>query len=422
MTHEDRDSFVFDPFDEWLTSCPEGDPPAGLRERCRATIVHNRVETPRQRISLRKRVWTMRNLKLSTAIAASAAALVTCWMLVPFPRSVLAESIQTMADSIRALDQVPAAHVVEKVTESRSPDMLLVSEVWAIRGVATANTIKVNDKVTWKILDDWKTHSEWSAATNEVRTQDSLLAGMASLLAKDKTPNVSWMYLPDSVIVERHEQWAKQSDIPAKIEQINDGDKKLRRVTIGPGARVFNGLPSSLTMDIDDLTNRPVRLVLTIDNPTYRRIGEFRIEYPDPATIDKSLFVLQVPKDAKRVRVDEKPAVRHPPEIEVIVGQLKQIGLAMHTYLDNQDERRLPTDWIRDLLPYLGDSHAEFVTEDDQSDDREKPTYTSFRFFHAGEKYSDLKAPAKTVIAERRHTSGVIIRLFADGSTEVSRP
>ena len=424
MTQDHGDSFVSDRFDEWLTSFPESDPPVGLRERCRATIAQSGTGARRQRtnprINLLKGVFTMRNLKNSAVFAAIVAALVISSTWLPFSRTVLAQSVQTMTDSLRAMEQAPAAHVMSKTTESRSPDMLTVSEVWAIRGVATAQTVKVNDIVTWRVLDDRKTYTDWSAKTNEVRTQPSLLAH--EVKRPSGPPSGLWMWLPD-VILQRHDEWAKQSGIPAKIEQINEGDKKLRRVSIGPGARVLAGpMTSSLTMDIDDATNRPVRIVLTIDYSTYKQTSEFHIEYPEPATVDKSLFVFQTPKDAKPVRIDQPPVVRHPAEIETILRQLKQIGLAMHTSLDNQKDRRLPTDWVRDLLPYLGDNHAAFVTEDDKSEDREKPTYTSFRFFHAGEKYSDLKVPAKTVIAERRHTSGVIIRLFANGGTDVSRP
>lgn len=419
MTQDNGDSFVSDRFDEWLKSFPDSDPPAGLRERCRATVVQSGVCAGHQSINHLKGVWTMRNLKISAVFAATVAALLISLTCLLFPRSVLAESVQTMSDSLRVMDQVSAAHVVVKTTESRSPDMLLVSETWAIRGVATAQTLKVNDKVTWRVLDDYKTYADWSAETNEVRKLPSPLAHEV----KRPGGNGLWMRLPGFELLTRHDEWAKQSGIPAKIEQINEGDKKLRRVSIGPGARVLAGpMTSSLTMDIDGAMNRPVRIVLTIDYSTYKSTSEFRIEYPEPASLDKALFVFQAPKDAKLVQSDQPPAIRHPAEIETILRQLKQIGLAMHISLDNQKDRRLPTDWVRDLLPYLGDNHAAFVTEDDKSEDREKPTYTSFRFFHAGEKYSDLNVPAKTVIAERRHTSGVIIRLFADGGTDVSRP
>ncbi|MBI3466820.1 MAG: anti-sigma factor [Planctomycetes bacterium] len=415
MVTNDNDSFVSDTFDEWLRARTVEDPPADLRDRCRATIAQTLVEPPLRRNAERARFLTPRNLTWIVGVAASLAAVMFLWICVSSPRSVLAQSVETIVDSIGALEKAPAVHAVTKINESRAPERIGISEVWAVRGLATATTIKVNGKVTWKILDDGKTHSEWSSEKNEVVSQPSLIAD-------ERGPRGAWLHLFDLEILTRHDQWAKDAGLAAKIEDITRENKKLRRVSIGPGARVFSGLTSGVVIDIDPANSRPVRILLTIDYGSYQRTDEHMLEYPDPNRVDKALFALDLPKDVRRVRLDPKSDVKHPAEVQAVVGQLKQIGLAMHIFLDVREDGRLPTAWISDLMPYLGDSHVMFVAADDKSEDRDKPTYTSFRFFHTGEKYSAFQHPEKTVVAEYRHSSGAIIRLFANGQTEVETP
>ena len=396
----------FDAMDRWLQTQRCEPPPAELRDRCLATVSVLEDNRPAQTSRLR-RLWARPTVRISAAAAVLAAVWVG-WSLIPGTPSLFAQAIKEM-------EQAPAVHIVTKISETRDPDKRVVSEVWRLRDAGISQRIKVNDEVTWQIIDDRKDRIVWSPSRKELTKSPSMLKVYGS---RDEW----WMGLLQlDQIQDRHEQWAKSSDKPAKVEDLTQDGRRIRRTTIGPDAQVFNAMTSSLMLDVDQATGRPVRFVITFKHPTYTRTDDYRIEYPAPETVDRSLFVLKLPDDVKETRPGDEPVKPRSDEFAVIESQLKQIGLAMHNYLDDRaPDDRLSKEWVRDLLPYLGDSRVTYLVDDDKSEDRSKPDYTSFRFFHGGEKLSALKNLRETVIVEYRHSSGAVIKLYADGRTDVA--
>lgn len=156
----------FDAMDRWLQAQPCEPPPADLRDRCLATVTVLQDDRSEQPSRLRQ-PWARRTVRVSAAAAVLAAAWV-CWSLIPGTPSLLAQAL-------RELEQAPAVHIVTQISKTRDPDKRAVSEVWRLRDAGISNTIKVNDEVTWQVIDDRKERIVWSPSRKELTKTPSML-------------------------------------------------------------------------------------------------------------------------------------------------------------------------------------------------------------------------------------------------------
>jgi hypothetical protein len=371
--------------------------------------------------------WCPRHLAWSGIGVAACAAVLVLAFLVSGP----IKSQSVFAESIRALEQAPAIHMLESSTDTKRPGELLTAETWVVRGTGYSHTLKKNGKLVWHGIDDLNSKSIWDAEANEVRIEPSQFKIEIEVR---NNPN-AWYQLAKNFedTLSNCEQRAKQSGVPIKTEDVREGSVQFRRVSIGE-VRFGDdelGEMMSLIVDIEKRSGRIVRSVSTLRSygnsqllPDGRRvqiwwanenrISETKIEYPDQDAVDKALFVFTAPEGARVVQ-DEVP-------LRVRQDELKMKGLhdLIRQYRSEHDDR-FPKDWLRELMPYADHNKFDFVSMEAGAKSIAEPNFTSWRLMHAGEKSSDLPEPDQTVIAEYRHTWGYLVRLFASGRTDVKK-
>jgi hypothetical protein len=426
----DADDALGDSFENWLRACPPVEPPAALRDRCRTTIPEDicspsaagatfsgaalSAAGPGMPNTIWRRSW------LKTAVAAS---FLVASLLVAL--IVTGERPLLLAEVIAKSQEAPAAHLIDTSSDSeRAPGQIHGRQMWVIKGIGSSEVFTVNGKVTMRRVSMGGTLTTWDVEKNEV------------VIEPTTGPSDGALWLTTLQQLEYLEKQAHEQKVPIEIEKLRVDGRPIERVRI-EGIHMRMGESAAVggsVIDVDPSTKRLLRLAghgKTVGKERLRYASlnsttEEVIDYPDPNTIDRSIFHLAYPPSVKVVR-HENPAFIRQDEVK--------LRLLADTIKDYRAEHgdRFPTEWRKDLLPYFrkkGPARP-YLTSDETG--REKtaallkdPNYMSWKFEHSGEKYADLTHPDREVIASRAYTGrfqeGYRLVLYATGRIEVDRP
>jgi hypothetical protein len=207
------------------------------------------------------------------------------------------------AEAIRKSSAAPAVHFVETFTElERDPGSVRSSEWWSVRGVGSARALKSDGKVTRRIMWQKGEVTTWDLENNEVLITPT----------SDPVDRVA-PWLTDAETLRDYEKKAKAQGIPIKVDKVTVNGREIRRI------RIVNLLVAeqddskqkmTLIVDIDAATERIVRQWshLAASGPnrenfaSLNSVHEFVIDYPDPKSVEPSIFKLDYPADAKVTR------------------------------------------------------------------------------------------------------------------------
>jgi hypothetical protein len=328
-----------------------------------------------------------------------------------------------LAEVIAKSQEAPAAHLIDISSDSeRAPGQTHGRQMWVIKGFGSSEVFTVNGKVTMRRVSLGGTMTTWDIEKNEV------------VIEPTPYPSDGALWLTTLQQLENLEKLAHEQNILIEIEKLRVDGRPIERVRI-EGIHMApmgeSALVGGAVIDVDPSTKHLLRLAGHSKAVGKERLRfaslnsttEEVIDYPDPNTLDRSMFHLAYPSSVKVVR-HENPAFIRQDEAE--------LRLLADTIKDYRVEHgdRFPTEWRKDLLPYFRKKGPgrPYLTSDDRGRQNtaellKDPNYMSWEFEHSGEKYADLTDPAHTVIAShaytRRFQEGYRLVLYANGRIEV---
>jgi len=296
MTNTQNRDELFDEFETWLRSCPPTKPPDDLRARCLRTVPSEHQTRAVFTFASYRNVWREHRVKLVGGLSLLAASIVVVCFLAQGPESVFAAAIRKSAAA-------PAVHFVETFSElEREPGSVRSSEWWIVRGIGKARVLKTDGQVTRRIVWHKSEVTNWNLENNEV-----------SITPTSHPVDRVAGWLTDADTLRDYEKKAKEQGIPIKVDKVAIDGREIRRVRIVDlivTEQDDTKQKMTLIVDIDDSTNRIVRKWshLSASGPnrenfaSLNSVHEFVIDYPDAKSIDRSIFKLDYPADAKVTR------------------------------------------------------------------------------------------------------------------------
>jgi len=427
----DADDALGDSFENWLRACPPVEPPAALGDRCRTTIPEHICSPPATGATFSaaalsaagpgtpntfwRRPWIKTAVAASLLMASLLAALI-----------ITGERPLLLAEVIAKSQEAPAAHLIDTSSDSeRAPGQIHGRQMWVIKGIGSSEVFTVNGKVTMRRVSLGGTLTTWDVEKNEVVIEPTAGPGDGAL------------WLTTLQQLENLEKVAHEQKIPIEIEKLRVNGRPIERVRI-EGIHVApigeSALVGGAVIDVDPSTKRLLRLAghgkaLGKERLRYGSLNstsEQVIDYPDPNTIDRSIFHLAYPSSVKVVRHENPAFIRHD-EVE-----LRLLADTIKEYRAEHGDR-FPTEWRKELLPYFrkkGPARPYLTSDEMGRPNRDEllkdPNYMSWKFEHSGEKYAELTHADHEAIASHAYTGrfqeGYRLVLYATGRIEVDRP
>jgi hypothetical protein len=288
-------------FDDWLTSCPPADLPRGLREACLRTV--SQVARP----FVAARAGRPRSFRYRTAAAVGL--LATAAVL--FVALIGGQGDSVFARALESSQAAEAVYILETRTDpNRSPGQIDNSEWLTRRGHGSRRVVRRNNEIQYVWVNHNGKSTKWSPTTNEVVIQSN--AGDI---------DVAPYFAAAAIELRDYEQKAREQGIPIRIEEADRRGTRVRQIRIEDfylDDQDDDTLISTLIVDIDVATNRIIRQstrrrptadsgdrghAANSDAPVAVAATQiFDIKYPDPDSIEDSMFSIQFPEDAEVTR------------------------------------------------------------------------------------------------------------------------